>query len=79
MKIKELLSGSIGTIKKIDKIYHIADIHIRNTPYHQEEYIYVFNELYKFIQETKTTNSLIVICGEKVAAHIDNITPLAPY
>ena len=32
-----------------DKIYHIADIHIRNTLYHHEEYVYVFNELYKYI------------------------------
>jgi len=55
-------------IKKLDgyydKIYHISDIHIRNTLYHQDEYIYVFNELYKYIIETKTENSLIVICGD---------------
>ena len=58
MEIREILNGTFN------KIYHIADIHIRNTIYHQEEYKYVFNELYKYIQETKTDNSLIVICGD---------------
>ena len=47
-----------------NKIYHISDIHIRNTEYHEEEYRYVFNELYKYIIETKTVNSLLVICGD---------------
>ena len=47
-----------------NKIYHISDIHIRNTTYHHEEYIYVFNELYNYIRETKTEESIIVICGD---------------
>jgi DNA repair exonuclease SbcCD ATPase subunit len=58
MEISEILNGTYN------KIYHISDIHIRNTIYHQEEYMYVFNELYTYIQETKTDNSLIVICGD---------------
>lgn len=58
MEIKNILKG------KYDKIYHIADIHIRNTQYHEQEYLYVFNELYKYISETKTQNSIIVICGD---------------
>ena len=58
MKIKKILSGIY------DKIYHISDIHIRNTQYHEKEYLHVFNELYDYINETKTNNSIIVICGD---------------
>ena len=58
MEIKKILIG------EYDKIYHISDIHIRNTQYHEEEYLYVFNELYKYISETKTERSVIVICGD---------------
>lgn len=58
MEITKILEG------EYDKIYHISDIHIRNTQYHEEEYLYVFNELYKYITETKTKKSLIVICGD---------------
>ena len=58
MDIIKLLKG------EYDKIYHISDIHIRNTQYHEQEYLYVFNELYKYISETKTDKSIIVICGD---------------
>jgi DNA repair exonuclease SbcCD ATPase subunit len=58
MEIKKILIG------EYDKIYHISDIHIRNTQYHEEEYLYVFNKLYKYISETKTDKSVIVICGD---------------
>ena len=58
MEINKILEG------EYDKIYHISDIHIRNTQYHEEEYLYVFNELYKYISETKTKKSLIVISGD---------------
>ena len=54
----EMLDG------EFNKIYHMADIHIRNTKSHEEEYIYVFNKLYEYITETKTDKSLIVICGD---------------
>lgn len=54
----EMLEGNFN------KIYHMADIHIRNTKSHEEEYTYVFNKLYEYITETKTDKSLIVICGD---------------
>jgi DNA repair exonuclease SbcCD ATPase subunit len=58
MNIQKILDGNYN------KIYHISDIHIRNTQYHEEEYRYVFNKLYEYIYETKTENSIIVICGD---------------
>lgn len=71
MGIIKLLEG------EYDKIYHISDIHIRNTQYHEKEYLYVFNELYKYISATKTNNSLIVICGDILHnEQINNISEL---
>lgn len=48
--------------KKIKKIYHIADIHIRKYERHQE-YEQVFKRLYKRIKEDND-NALIVCCGD---------------
>jgi DNA repair exonuclease SbcCD nuclease subunit len=47
-----------------DKIYHMADIHIRNTDNYVNEYECVFKKLYEYIIKTKTENSLIVIVGD---------------
>jgi len=47
----------------IDKIFHIADIHIRNLKRHNE-YKQVFTNLYKEISDRKTDNSLIVVAGD---------------
>ena len=33
-----------------DKIYHISDIHIRNTENHKEQYLHVFNNLYTYLK-----------------------------
>ena len=41
-------------IEKIDKIYHIADVHVRNVKRHKE-YQLVFKRLYSYI----TTSALI--------------------
>lgn len=49
----------------IDKIYHVADIHIRNVRRHKE-YQEVFELLYKYIEETKTENSVIYLAGDIV-------------
>ena len=51
-----------GTIKKI---YHIADVHIRNLKRHKE-YREVFSHLYDYISNTKTEDSIIVLCGDIV-------------
>ena len=36
-----------------EKIYHISDIHIRNTEVHKEEYEHVFNNLYIYLESVK--------------------------
>ena len=43
-------------LDKIDKIYHIADVHVRNVKRHKE-YQIVFKRLYSYIKKTKTKNS----------------------
>ena len=40
-------------LDKIDKIYHIADVHVRNVKRHKE-YAIVFNRLYSYIKKTKS-------------------------
>ena len=57
----------------IKKIYHIADVHIRNLKRHTE-YREVFNRLYKYINDTKTSDSIIVLVGDIVHAKTD-MTP----
>jgi DNA repair exonuclease SbcCD ATPase subunit/DNA repair exonuclease SbcCD nuclease subunit len=59
-----------GSIKKI---YHIADVHIRNLQRHSE-YREVFDRLYKYISDTKTDDSIIVLAGDIVHAKTD-MTP----
>jgi DNA repair exonuclease SbcCD nuclease subunit len=57
----------------IQKIYHIADVHIRNLKRHTE-YKEVFERLYQYITDTKTDNSVIVLAGDIVHAKTD-MTP----
>ena len=57
-------------IEKIDKIYHIADVHVRNVKRHKE-YQLVFKRLYTYIRKTKTPNSLIYVAGDIVHAKTD--------
>jgi DNA repair exonuclease SbcCD ATPase subunit len=57
----------------ISKIYHIADVHIRNLKRHKE-YREVFNRLYDYISDTKTKESVIVLAGDIVHAKTD-MTP----
>ena len=54
-------------IKKVDKIFHLADVHIRTLKRH-EEYKSVFQRLRDSIYQQKTENSLIVISGDVVHA-----------
>lgn len=57
-------------ISKIDKIYHIADVHVRNVKRHKE-YEQVFKRLYKYIKKTKTPGSIIYVAGDIVHAKTD--------
>lgn len=57
-------------IKKVDKIFHIADIHIRNYIRHGE-YEEVFQRLYSYIKENSTENSIIYIAGDIVHTKTD--------
>lgn len=66
MKIKKLPIK----IDKVDKIFHIADIHIRLFK-RKEEYRSVFKTLYEEIKNEVTENSIIVIAGDIVHAKIE--------
>ena len=57
-------------IDMIDKIYHIADVHVRNVKRHKE-YRSVFQRLYHFIKKDKTDNSVIYVAGDIVHAKTD--------
>lgn len=60
-------------IDQIDRIYHLADIHIRNLKRHQE-YRTVFNRTVDEIKRTLTPNSVIFLGGDIVHAKTD-MTP----
>jgi len=57
-------------IDKIDKIFHIADVHVRNVNRHKE-YREVFKQLYAYIKKHKTPNSVIYVAGDVVHAKTD--------
>jgi DNA repair exonuclease SbcCD ATPase subunit/DNA repair exonuclease SbcCD nuclease subunit len=59
--------------EKIDKIYHIADIHIRNLKRHQE-YKVVFDRTVEAIKKTIRPNDIIFLGGDIVHAKTD-MTP----
>ena len=54
----------------INKIYHIADVHIRNVKRHKE-YRQVFKKLYSYIKKTKEENDIIYVAGDIVHAKTD--------
>jgi len=66
-------SKKINYDGNIKKIYHIADVHIRNLKRHKE-YREVFERLYEYISDTKTDDSIIVLAGDIVHAKTD-MTP----
>ena len=49
----------------ITKIFHVADVHIRTTKRHSE-YLTVFERLFKYIQDNKDDDSIIVLAGDIV-------------
>ncbi len=56
--------------ESVDKIFHVADVHLRNYKRH-DEYKEVFRRLYKEIDERKTENSIIVVVGDVVHSKAD--------
>ena len=54
----------------INKIYHIADVHIRNVKRHKE-YRQVFKRLYSYIKKTKSADDVIYVAGDIVHAKTD--------
>lgn len=59
-----------NTKKKIDKIYHISDVHIRLI-HRKDEYLTVFKNLYQFLNEKKCENSIIVITGDLLHSKLE--------
>ena len=51
-------------LSEYNKIYHISDIHIRNTEEHVIIYKHVFENLYKYLESVKSYKSLIVVTGD---------------
>ena len=57
-------------IDKIDKIFHISDIHIR-TLHRHKEYRQVFENLFDYIARASTKNSIAVVTGDIVHSKLD--------
>lgn len=57
-------------ITKADKIYHISDVHIRTLKRHKE-YRHVFENMFEYINKTKTKNSIAVVTGDIVHSKLD--------
>jgi len=57
-------------IDKIDKIYHVSDIHIRTLKRHRE-YREVFKNMFDYIARTSTPNSIAVVTGDIVHSKLD--------
>lgn len=51
------------TIKKINNIYSVSDIHIRNFKRHTE-YQYVFDRLYSKLNTIQTNDFIIIVAGD---------------
>ena len=70
---KEILHTS--KISQVDKILHIADVHIRNFKRH-DEYKSVFEKLYKLCREKveENPNTILYLAGDIVHAKTD-MTP----
>ena len=49
---------------KYKKIYHISDIHIRNTEADKIRYLHVFDNLYNYLETVKSNDALIIITGD---------------
>jgi DNA repair exonuclease SbcCD ATPase subunit len=61
---------NIKEIKKITKIFHVSDIHIRMNKRH-DEYRNVFQNLYNYIKENKDDESLVCILGDVLHSKVE--------
>ena len=68
-----MIKTYLRDVDKVNKLYHISDIHIRNFKRH-EEYRRVFKTLTEKIKETFDQESLIVLTGDIVHSKTD-VTP----
>jgi len=66
MEIRKIKSS----IKQIDKIYHVSDIHIRTLKRHKE-YKTVFKNLFNYINNNASENSIAVVTGDIVHSKLD--------
>jgi DNA repair exonuclease SbcCD ATPase subunit len=66
MDIKQIDSP----LEKIDKIFHISDVHIRTLKRHRE-YRQVFKTLFNHIETHATGNSVAVVTGDIVHSKLD--------
>ena len=66
MEIKKLNTD----ITHIDKIFHISDIHIRTLKRHKE-YTEVFDNLFLYLAQHTTRNSICVVTGDIVHSKLD--------
>ncbi len=57
-------------IDKIDRVFHLADIHIRTLRRHKE-YRQVFERTYNSIKSQLTPNSVIYVAGDLVHSKLD--------
>ena len=57
-------------INKIDKIFHVSDIHIRTLKRHSE-YRQVFENLFNYITTNSTKDSIVVLTGDIVHSKLD--------
>lgn len=77
----EIKFFELGGKRKIKYIYHMSDIHIRNTQRHQE-YLEVFSRLYDELQNqigSNKKNSLIVLTGDIVHGKTENSPELVTF
>jgi len=65
-----MANGTKNNGNMINKIYHIADVHIRNVKRHTE-YKEVFKRLYSYIKKTKAIDDVIYVAGDIVHAKTD--------
>lgn len=57
-------------IAKIDKVFHVSDIHVRILQRH-DEYSEIFDKLIGYIEAHKTKDSVIVITGDVAHSKVD--------
>ena len=60
-----------------ETVYHISDIHIRNTEVHKEEYEHVFNKLYNYLHSVKNNNNSIIVITGDILHNKDRLSPLS--